>query len=120
MMEQTANRCRGRGKHFEEREPMSDGDNGRDERAPAEKVERLGKRSGALPPRAATRHPRESGTADRHLLSWTETDREQARMFTHSDQWRVLRIMGEFVEGFEALADIGPAVTVFGSARITT
>jgi uncharacterized protein (TIGR00730 family) len=41
-------------------------------------------------------------------------------MFTHSDEWRVLRIMGEFVEGFEALADIGPAVTIYGSARVTT
>lgn len=37
--------------------------------------------------------------------------------FTKSDTWRVLRIMGEFVEGFEALAGIGPAVTLFGSAR---
>ncbi|MCB0034654.1 MAG: TIGR00730 family Rossman fold protein [Anaerolineales bacterium] len=34
-----------------------------------------------------------------------------------SDAWRVFRIMGEFVEGFEALASLGPAVTVFGSAR---
>lgn len=31
--------------------------------------------------------------------------------------WRVFRIMAEFVEGFEALASIGPAVTIFGSAR---
>lgn len=35
----------------------------------------------------------------------------------HSDAWRVFRIMGEFVEGFETLADLGAAVTVFGSAR---
>ena len=34
-----------------------------------------------------------------------------------SDAWRVFRIMAEFVEGFESLADVGPAVTVFGSAR---
>ncbi len=33
------------------------------------------------------------------------------------DMWRVFRIMAEFVEGFEALASIGPAVTIFGSAR---
>ena len=38
--------------------------------------------------------------------------------FRDSDTWRTLRIMGEFVEGFDALADIGPAVTVFGSARV--
>ncbi|MGH7776858.1 MAG: TIGR00730 family Rossman fold protein [Candidatus Dormibacterales bacterium] len=35
----------------------------------------------------------------------------------HADPWRVLRIMSEFVEGFEALSEVGPAVTVFGSAR---
>jgi uncharacterized protein (TIGR00730 family) len=39
--------------------------------------------------------------------------------FLHTDTWRVLRIMGEFVEGFEALAGVGPAVTIFGSARVS-
>src|SRR5215467_301684 len=34
------------------------------------------------------------------------------------DSWRVLRFVSEFVDGFDALADIGPAVTCFGSARI--
>lgn len=33
------------------------------------------------------------------------------------DLWRVFRIMGEFVEGFEALSEVGPCVSVFGSAR---
>jgi hypothetical protein len=37
--------------------------------------------------------------------------------FTTTDPWRVLRIMGEFTEGFEALVEVGPAVTIFGSAR---
>lgn len=37
--------------------------------------------------------------------------------FTTEDPWRIFRIMAEFVEGFEELAEIGPAVTVFGSAR---
>jgi uncharacterized protein (TIGR00730 family) len=37
--------------------------------------------------------------------------------FIKEDPWRVLRIMGEFVESFETLSHIGPAVTVFGSAR---
>ena len=37
--------------------------------------------------------------------------------FTHTDPWRVLRIMGEFVEGFDTLSDIGHAVAIFGSAR---
>jgi len=38
--------------------------------------------------------------------------------FAKSDTWRVFRIMAELVEGFEALSNIGPAVTVFGSARL--
>ena len=42
---------------------------------------------------------------------------ERAADFTHTDPWRVLRIQGEFVAGFDALADVGPAVTIFGSAR---
>ena len=38
--------------------------------------------------------------------------------FINTDPWRVLRILGEFVAGFDALADVGPAVSVFGSARM--
>ena len=38
--------------------------------------------------------------------------------FIDSDPWRALRILSEFVEGFDALASVGPAVTVFGSARV--
>ena len=37
--------------------------------------------------------------------------------FAKEDPWRVFKIMSEFVEGFEQLSQIGPAVTVFGSAR---
>lgn len=37
--------------------------------------------------------------------------------FTRGDPWRVLRIMGEFIEGFDKLAGLEKAVTVFGSAR---
>ena len=33
------------------------------------------------------------------------------------DSWRMFRIMGEFVQGFEEMADVGKAVTIFGSAR---
>jgi len=36
------------------------------------------------------------------------------------DPWRIFRIMAEFVDGFEELKDIGPAVTIFGSSRIHT
>jgi uncharacterized protein (TIGR00730 family) len=41
----------------------------------------------------------------------------EAHDFTKEDTWRVFRIMAEFVEGFEDLAHIQPAVAVFGSAR---
>lgn len=54
-------------------------------------------------------------TEDEQLLATPPNDRSA---FTHSDPWRVLRIMGEFVEGFDVLAGLGPAVTIFGSARI--
>jgi uncharacterized protein (TIGR00730 family) len=37
--------------------------------------------------------------------------------FLDSDAWRALRIMGEFVDGFDALAQLGPAISIFGSAR---
>ena len=48
----------------------------------------------------------------------TEDERLLQAAFTQTDPWRVLRIMGEFVEGFEELAELGPAVTIFGSARV--
>jgi uncharacterized protein (TIGR00730 family) len=38
--------------------------------------------------------------------------------FLDSDPWRSLRILAEFVEGFDALAAVGKAVTIFGSARL--
>lgn len=57
------------------------------------------------------------GTADEQVLSWTEEDRERAAEFVHSDPWRVQRIQSEFVAGFDAFAETGPAVCVFGSAR---
>jgi len=44
---------------------------------------------------------------DRFLLNTSSTD----------DTWRMFRIMAEFVEGFETLSGIGPAVSIFGSAR---
>jgi uncharacterized protein (TIGR00730 family) len=59
--------------------------------------------------RADTKRP----TEDQELLR-----SRQALEFRDTDTWRTLRIMGEFVEGFDALADIGPAVTIFGSARV--
>lgn len=57
-------------------------------------------------------------TEDRKLLCWTDPERKRAAAFTESDPWRVMRITSEFVQGFDALAEVGPAVSVFGSARI--
>ncbi len=37
--------------------------------------------------------------------------------FTRTDTWRVMRIMGEFIEGFDTLASVNKGVTIFGSAR---
>ena len=53
-------------------------------------------------------------TEDEALL---ETSPERPDALKHSDPWRVLRITSEFVEGFDVLADVNDAVTIFGSAR---
>src|ERR1700690_321069 len=52
-------------------------------------------------------------TTDQRLLDWRGPSD-----FVHADPWRVLRIQAEFVEGFGLLAELGPAVSVFGSARV--
>ncbi|MEZ4506283.1 MAG: TIGR00730 family Rossman fold protein [Thermomicrobiales bacterium] len=57
-------------------------------------------------------------TDDQILLGWSAEDRALAGAFTHTDPWRVMRIQGEVVAGFDALAEIGPAISVFGSARV--
>lgn len=54
--------------------------------------------------------PRESSTES--LLKQDDGD------WLHHDPWRVLRIQSEFVDGFGALAELGPAVSIFGSARV--
>ena len=52
-------------------------------------------------------------TTDQWLL-----DSRNSSEWLHTDPWRVMRIQAEFVEGFGALAELGPAVSVFGSARL--
>ena len=54
----------------------------------------------------------DGSTTDQRLL-----DSKGPNDWVHTDPWRVLRIQAEFVEGFGALAEIGPAIAVFGSAR---
>src|SRR6202012_1016325 len=51
-------------------------------------------------------------TTDQRLL-----DRRGKGDWVHTDPWRVMRIQAEFVEGFGLLAELGPAGSVFGSAR---
>ncbi|HUG42292.1 MAG TPA: TIGR00730 family Rossman fold protein [Longimicrobiales bacterium] len=58
---------------------------------------------------------RERQTEDERFLQREEAEEAE---FIHTDPWRVFRIMGEFVEGFDTLAELGPAVSIFGSARI--
>ena len=52
---------------------------------------------------------------DRELLTRKP---KQQKPFTDKDPWRVFRIMGEFVEGFETLSSIDFAVSIFGSSII--
>jgi uncharacterized protein (TIGR00730 family) len=59
--------------------------------------------------------PSEQAPADRALLERSAIE----ELSHHADPWRVLRILSEFVEGFDALNEVGPAVTVFGSARVS-
>src|SRR6266704_5768914 len=56
--------------------------------------------------------PQEQQRVDEHAL-----ERALHFDFTITDPWRVMRIMSEFVNGFDALASIHPCVTIFGSAR---
>ncbi len=65
--------------------------------------------------RIVVRKGLERQTEDQRLL-----ERQPAIDPYEADPWRVLRIQAEFVEGFDALAHVGPAVTVFGSARVKT
>ncbi|MBL1088540.1 MULTISPECIES: TIGR00730 family Rossman fold protein [Streptomyces] len=75
------------------------------EGAPAPGEQRLG--------RVLRRHDQvQAGTTDQRLL-----DSAGPSEWVHTDPWRVMRIQSEFVEGFGALAELGPAVSVFGSAR---
>jgi uncharacterized protein (TIGR00730 family) len=76
------------------------------------------KRSGRVAVRPEDEHvatKRARQTEDQRFL-----ERPVRPEFLESDPWRVLRIQSEFVEGFDALAAVGPAVSVFGSARTKT
>jgi uncharacterized protein (TIGR00730 family) len=63
----------------------------------------------------AQRKGKNGATEDQILL---EVPSQAERDFTDTDPWRIFKIMGEFVEGFDALARVTRGVSVFGSARI--
>jgi uncharacterized protein (TIGR00730 family) len=61
------------------------------------------------------------GSHNRKLLEENRLQEQQPPVagadFTQEDTWRVFRIMAEFVEGFDLMSCVGPAVAVYGSAR---
>ncbi|MGH3311901.1 MAG: TIGR00730 family Rossman fold protein [Streptomyces sp.] len=71
-----------------------------------------GPREQRLGPVVRRRGQVQAGTTDQRLLDTTGPSD-----WVHQDPWRVMRIQSEFVEGFGALAELGPAISVFGSAR---
>jgi uncharacterized protein (TIGR00730 family) len=81
---------------------MTDSPNGQRRKAPERHRGAVTLRHEALPP----------STADEKLLDSHYRDEWKTK-----DAWRALRILSEFVEGFDTLADLPPAVSVFGSAR---
>jgi uncharacterized protein (TIGR00730 family) len=81
---------------------MTDGTNGRPRSAPERHRGAVTLRRESIPP----------STADEKLL-----DSHHRREWKTKDAWRALRILSEFVEGFDTLADLPRAVSVFGSAR---
>ena len=86
---------------------MTPNDNG----APGSPVPN-GKRSHRRGPVVMRRTQIPTDTSDARLLR-----PDQGSDWLHQDPWRVMRIQSEFVEGFGALAELGPAISVFGSAR---
>jgi uncharacterized protein (TIGR00730 family) len=81
---------------------MTESTNGRPPAAPQRHRGAVTLRREAVPP----------STADEKLL-----DSHHRGEWKTKDAWRALRILSEFVEGFDTLADLPPAVSVFGSAR---
>src|SRR6478672_18979 len=93
-----------------------------------ERTEAGHRAAGRTPPSQKTQ-ARQSGAAriiDDSIRSFTGPITEDEKLlqpgvdvgdFRQTDTWRVMRIMGEFIEGFDNLANIDKGVTIFGSAR---
>lgn len=75
--------------------------------SPEKEIEGAGRRGGAY----------RQTEDERFLQAAVEQLEESPAVAVGRESWRVFRIMGEFVEGFEELSRLGPAVTIFGSAR---
>lgn len=69
------------------------------------------------PARSGRRRTADEGLLNRDVPATPRARAPEMGDFTHTDPWRVLRIQSEFVYGFNALAELGAAVSVFGSAR---
>jgi len=68
-----------------------------------------------IPPPLASKE-----TEDERFLQSTVDELQERGLFRGGkESWRVFRIMGEFVEGFDELSTLGPCVSVFGSARLS-
>jgi uncharacterized protein (TIGR00730 family) len=93
-----------------------------------ERTEAGHRAAGRTPPSQKTAK-RTSGAArvvDDAIRSWIGPETEDEKLlqtgndrndFTRTDTWRVMRIMGEFIEGFDNLAHVEKGVSIFGSAR---
>ena len=66
---------------------------------------------------AGPRRTEDERMLDRQLPAEPVPKAVELGSFSHTEAWRVLRIQGEFVAGIDALAEVGAAVSVFGSAR---
>lgn len=51
------------------------------------------------------------------MVNYRNEQENEKQLFTH-DSWRVFRIISEFVDGFETMTNLGPSVSIFGSARL--
>jgi uncharacterized protein (TIGR00730 family) len=88
-----------------------------------------GHRAAGRTPPSQKKEGRSAGAAkilDDSIRSWTGPVTEDEKLlqagsdrndFTRTDPWRVMRIMGEFIEGFDNLAHVEKGVSIFGSAR---
>ncbi|HSZ25627.1 MAG TPA: TIGR00730 family Rossman fold protein, partial [Cytophagaceae bacterium] len=88
----------------EKRETFDEGNNSTNNSTSEQKLTKLQEQKKTLPPEEESRIRKAFKDRD-----WNE--------IKSADSWAIFKIMGEFVEGFDKLAKIGPCVSIFGSAR---